>query len=95
MAIKDPVSGQMIYDANKIKTASLNYCKNLLKDKKPDDEFKLDIKVKELLHDVRMAEIVEEDENEEFTIEVFTQMMEKLKRSLRKSTNIFSRQESQ
>ena len=40
IAIKDPVSGAMLYDHEEIKSASLNYCQNLLKDKKPDDEYR-------------------------------------------------------
>ena len=60
----------MIYDHDEIKTASLNYCQTLLKDKKPVEEFKYDIKVKELLHGVRITEIVENEVNEEFTEEV-------------------------
>ena len=70
----------MLYDHEEIKSASLKYCQNLLKDKKPDDEYRYEIKVKELLHDVRMNEIVEDDENEEFTVELFSALMEKLKK---------------
>ena len=34
VVIKDPANGNLIYDPDKIKTASLEYCKDLLKDKK-------------------------------------------------------------
>ena len=80
MAIKDPVTGDMIYESDEIRNASLKYCKTLLKDKKPDDDYALDVKVRELLHDARMSELVENDEHEDFTIEVFTNMMDKLKK---------------
>ena len=53
------------------------YCQNLLK---PDEEYWFDVKVRELLHEARMNEIVKDDENEDFTEEAFTQMMEKLQK---------------
>ena len=78
IAIKNPTNGNMVYDSDEIKTISLKYCQDLLKDKKPDDEFSFDVKVKEILHDVRMKEILEKDDHVEFTNEHFEEVMEKL-----------------
>ena len=82
IAIKNPANGNMVYDPEEIKTISLKYCQELLKDKKPDDEYSFDVRVKDILHDVRMKEIIEKDEYEDFTREKFEEVMEK------KSTNL-------
>ena len=37
IAIKNPANGNMVYDPEEIKTISLKYCQELLKDKKPDE----------------------------------------------------------
>ena len=72
MAKKDPVSGDSIYDHDKIKNASLMYFQNSLKDKKPDEEYWFDVKVRELLLGARVNEIVKDGEHEEFTEDAFT-----------------------
>ena len=38
------------------------YCKNLLTNNSPDDEYAIDIKVKNILHDARMKKNDEEEE---------------------------------
>ena len=48
--MKDPASGKLIFESEDIKTAALNYCVNLLKNNKPDHEFKNEIYTKNLLH---------------------------------------------
>ena len=80
IAIKNPTNGNMVYDSEEIKIIFLKYCQDLLKDKKPDDEYSFDVKVKEVLHEVRMKEILENDDHAEFTNEHFEEVMEKLKK---------------
>ena len=80
ISIKDPDNGNMLYDPEEIKVTSLKYCQNLLKDRKPDEEYSFEVKIRELLHDVRMEEIVENDDHEDFTIEDFNKTLEKLKK---------------
>ena len=80
VVIKDPESGNLIYEPDEIKEASLKYCQNLLKDNVPDEEYSCEVKVKELLHDVRMKEVLENDEHQYFTEEVFNNVLEKLKK---------------
>ena len=46
----------MIFEAKEIKTTSLNYRKNLLKNREPKDEFVSDLKVINILHENRMNE---------------------------------------
>ena len=79
VAIKDPDDGNLIYETDDIKAASLKYVQNLLKDEEPDEQFSFEIKVKELLHDVRMTEIVNDDDHDELTKDDFHNVLDMLK----------------
>ena len=46
IAIKNPANGNMVYDPEEIKAFSLKYCQELLKDKKPDNEYSFDVGLK-------------------------------------------------
>ena len=78
VSIVDPVTKERLFDHDKIKQASLNYVKNLLKNNDPKQEYKHEIDVVNALHDVRMREVIENDENEHFTEEDFENILEKL-----------------
>ena len=45
----------------------------------PKDDFKDEIKIKSLLHDLRMKEVSVDDPKENFTLEDFNDIIEKLK----------------
>ena len=79
VAIKDPDDGSMLYEPDEIKSASLKYCQDLLKDSEPDPEFSSEVEVKKLLHEIRMSEHIVDDDHEEFTKEDFDITLKKLK----------------
>ena len=54
--IKDPVSGEEITDPKKIKEASVQYCKRLLTNREPKDEYKVDLEAKDLIHNEIMRQ---------------------------------------
>ena len=67
----------MIYDPEKLKQASMNYLSSLLKNREPKDEYIEDFKTLRILHESRMKEEIENDEN--LTKEDFQNMLKKLK----------------
>ena len=71
IVITDPVSKKKLFEKDKIKEASAIYVQNLLKNNLPIKEYEMEIKVKNLLHDIRITEEVENDDEEEFTEETF------------------------
>ena len=73
----DPSSGEMIFEPEKIKEASVEYLKDLLTNRKPKKEYEKDITVKEIIHEVRMKEAFEEDET--FTEADFSNLLKQLK----------------
>ena len=68
---------------------SLKYCQDLLNDKKPDYTYAFEVEVKELLHDIRMKENVEDDVHMKFTIEDFNKTLEKLKKKSKENIYLF------
>ena len=68
MVVEDPSTEEIIFEAKKIKSTSLNYLKNLLTNREPKEEYEKDIKVIRMLHKKRMKEkndIVEEKLSQE------------------------------
>ena len=57
----DPASGEEVTTPEEIKRVSLQYCKDLLTNRKPKDEYAEDYMMKEFVHDVRMTEKIEDD----------------------------------
>ena len=62
VVIKDPITKELVFEAEKIQETSLNYLKNLLTNKEPKDDYKKDLKVINIMHEVRMEENVKDDE---------------------------------
>ena len=54
--VKDPESGEEIYDAEEMKKVSLAYWVKLLTNREPKPKFKEDIELKKLVHEERMRE---------------------------------------
>ena len=56
VAMKHPVTEELIFDPVKLKSVSLDYCVNLLQNKEVDEEFKDEICTENLVHYLRMLE---------------------------------------
>ena len=68
VVVEDPSTEEIIFEAKKIKSTSLNYLKNLLTNREPKEDYENDIKVIRMLHKKRMKEkndIVEEKLSQE------------------------------
>ena len=64
VAIKNPENNQLVTEPNQILKVSLQYCKALLTSRPSTKEYESDIEVKHLLHEKRMAKIVNDDIDE-------------------------------
>ena len=62
VAMKDPKTGNMIFDPEKIKTATINYCANLLQNTEVDPDFEKEIYIENLVHYLRSKEDNPEDD---------------------------------
>ena len=78
-SIEDPITGEIIFDTNQIKATSLNYLKNLLKNREPKEEYKNDMKVINILHEERTKEDVEEVND--LTHDDFSRLMKHLEKN--------------
>ena len=76
-AIKDPSTGKLFFHPSGIKKVSVQYCKELLTNRAPKEEFEEDLKWKQLVHSVRMKE---ENDDVEFSEEMFHDSLELLKK---------------
>ena len=56
VSMKDPISGELIVDNDKLKEASVNYVSNLLTNRSPLEDFKEEFETTEALHELRMNE---------------------------------------
>ena len=70
VAVEDPESGILVDDPERIKDISLKYCINLLTNRKPNPGYESVIERKLKLHEERMEERIEHD-NEELSREQF------------------------
>ena len=77
VSMVDPETEEMLYEPEQIKEASRKYLTKLLTNRKPNEGYENDIKVKEIIHDVRMKESIVDDEK--FTDEDFKSLMKNLK----------------
>ena len=57
----DPISKEVLFKPSEITTACVEYCSNLLTNKKPKDEYEKDFNWKRLIHKVRMKEVIKND----------------------------------
>jgi hypothetical protein len=56
VAMKHPETEELVFDPEKLKSVSLNYCVNLLQNKEVDEDFKDEIYTENLVHYLRMEE---------------------------------------
>ena len=78
VVIEDPVNKELLFETDKIQESSLNYVKNLLKNREPKDDYKTDIEIINIMHEVRMKE--ELDNDEQFTLDDFSNLLKKLQK---------------
>ena len=76
--MKDPVTGDIIVETDKLKEASVNYVSNLLTNRNPKDDFKDDFDLMESLHEYRMKESQEKLSDKDFK-DFLTQISKKNK----------------
>ena len=70
VAMKDPETGNMIFDPEALKSAPVDYCVKLLQNTNVDPEFKDDIDIENLLHYYRMT-VNDQNDQEELTYDDF------------------------
>ena len=79
ICINDPISGLPIMSPVEIKKVTLDYCTNLLTNRKPKAEYIEVIRKKELLHGSRMLEVISNDQYE-LTSDMFNSTLRYLAR---------------
>ena len=67
LAMKDPESGELVFDPEDLKTTSLNYCVNLLQNTFIDPEYEKEIYIENLLHYLRSKEEDPDQENFDYS----------------------------
>ena len=77
VSLNDHITGEMIYEPEKLKEASSNYLRNLLTNREPKEGYKEHFSTLRRLHDSRMNEIYEDDDK--LTRNDFEMMIRKLK----------------
>ena len=77
--IIEPTSGEEVNSPAEIKRVSLEYLVNLLKKKKPDEEFERVFQTRKELHDFRMSEEIEDD-LDELPYTTFQKTLERVKK---------------
>ena len=78
VAMKDPITGNILYDPDQLKKASESYLSNLLKNREPKEDYVEGLKTLRSLHEVRMSEVV--TNNEHLTEQDFDKMLTKIKK---------------
>ena len=76
--VKDPVTEKLVTDVEEIKRISLDYCVDLLTNRKPKPGYEQLIEKKKEIHEERMNEVI--DNNVEFSEAHFDECMETLKK---------------
>ena len=82
-AVKDPKTKELIVASEEIKKVSLEYCKEVLTNNKPEAEYKKEIMIKEKVHEVRMEEKVSGEI--EFGQGDFTKVLDKMRKNKKKT----------
>ena len=80
VVVENPETGEIVFEAEQIKTISLDYLKNLLTNREPKPEYVNDLKVIKLLHSARMNQIVEESDDV-FTKKDFDDLLKNLQKN--------------
>ena len=62
VVMENPENEELIFDAEKIKSVSLNYLTNLLKNREPKEEYEKELQVINILHEKRMVEDKEDED---------------------------------
>ena len=57
----DPKSCEEVTTPAAIKQVSIDYCQYILTNREPKEEFKEDLLLKQMIHEFRMSEVVEND----------------------------------
>ena len=83
--IKHPKTGNLLFKPKEMKKASVQYCKELLTNRVPKEEFEEDLTWKRIIHEVRMKETFEDDI--EFSQEIFNRTFRMLKKKGGKKYN--------
>ena len=76
--MKDPNTQEVLTKRKDIKEASLNYCVDLLTNRTAKAGFEEDVRLKDLVHEVRMAE--DPDDDIKFSPEIFENSLQELKK---------------
>ena len=76
--MKDPLTNKILSKRNEIKEAALDYCADLLENRKAKERFEDDVLMKNIIHNIRMEEIIENETK--FTPEMFDHSLEILKK---------------
>ena len=79
--MKHPTTKKLLTNKKEIREESLNYCVDLLTNRKPAKGFEEDVRVKDMIHDARMRETIEND------IEFSNEMFEKSLKGLKKNSD--------
>ena len=82
-AVKDPSNNEVVVSTKEIKNVVLNYCTDVLLNNVPKDNFKDEINLKEMLHDIRMKNKTESSIN--ISEETFKKVLEKNKKGKKKT----------
>ena len=81
VAVKDPDTGKLVVSTNEIKKVSLKYCKKVLEKNPIKEGFEEDINIKKVLHELRMKEVIDEDDDKEIEEGTFGNIVDKFRRS--------------
>ena len=79
VTLKDPISGEILSDHEKIKESSLNYLKNLLTNRQPKEKYENDLISLQLIHSARMNS--GESGDDKLCEEDFVNLLKKLRKS--------------
>ena len=79
----DPKSCDEVTTPAAIEKVSIEYCQDLLTNREPKEEFKEDLLLKQMIHEFRMSEVVENDI--EFSSEIFQKSLDMIKKKLTSS----------
>ena len=80
--MKDPITEKPLTKRKEIREASLNYCVQLLTNRSPKPGFEEDVAIKDLIHETRMMEVIENDV--EFSEELFEKSLKELQKNKQK-----------
>ena len=61
VSMKDPATGELILENEKLKEASVRYVSNLLTNRSPKEEYRKEFNIMESMHEIRMNDSDEDD----------------------------------